>query len=257
MAVIRINNVDTNVIEMNESASETVVMLHGMFTNLSVFYYKIAPKLAEKFHVVLYDLRGHGMSEATPSGYDFQTMSDDLLALLEALGLEKAHLTGYSYGGLVALYTAMFHPGKTGKIAVIEAPDSNDEEPRKLLENYSKAFLDQYVQNMYVTTLLKPGRRQIEKNHKQHDYLFNNTSLIDDITKNRDFFREIELASIPNETLLLYADNSPCKEAGESLHRYIRNSRLFFGEGDHNLPLQSPEWVAANLYDFYTGGLNL
>jgi len=237
---------------MNESASETIIMLHGMFTNLSVFYYKIAPKLAEKFHVVLYDLRGHGMSEATPSGYDFQSMSDDLLALMEALELEKVHLTGYSYGALVTLYTAMFHPEKTDKVAIIEAPDPKDEEPRRLLENYSKALLEQYVKNMYVTTLMKPSYRQIEKNHKQHDYLFNNTSLIDDITKNRDFLCEIERANIPNETLLLYATDSPCKEAGESLHRYIRNSQLFFGEGDHNLPLQSPDWVAKKLCDFYT-----
>jgi len=254
MATIRINNTNTNVIEMNESASETIIILHGMFTNLSIFYYKIAPKLAEKFHVVLYDLKGHGLSEVMPSGYDFQSMSDDLLALMEALKIEKAHLAGYSYGGLVALYTAMFHPEKTGKVAAIESPNSKDNELHNLLENYSKASLEQYLNNIYVTTLIKPSRRLIEKDHKQFDYLLNNTSLIDDITKNWDFFYKIKHANITNETLLLYGKDSPCKEAGKSLHQYIRNSQLFLGEGDHNLPLQSPDWVAEKLYDYYTTG---
>jgi len=252
MATLQINNVNINVVEMNPTASEAIVMLHGMFTNLSVFYYKIAHQLAEKFHVVLYDLRGHGLSDSAPSGYDFQTMSDDLLELLKVLELEKAHIVGYSYGGLIALYTAMHHPEKAGKIAVIEAPNPTDEEPRKLLENYSKTFLEQYIQGMYVSAYLKPSARQIEKNHKQHDYLFNNTTLIDDITKNRDFFSEIARANILHETLLLYAKNSDCNEAGEFLHRHICNSQLFFGEGDHNLPLQSPDWIVGKLKEFIT-----
>lgn len=253
MPILRINNLNINVVEMNTTASETIVMIHGMFTNMAVFYFKIAPKLAEKYRVVLYDMRGHGLSDIAPSGYDFRFMSEDLLELMKALGLSKAHLVGYSYGGLVALYTAMNYPERVGDIAIIESPNPNDDEPRKLLEKYSRESLEQYTRKLSESTHLNPSRRHMEKLHKIQQYLLDNTTIVNDITQNVIFFQNVASAHIPNKTLLLYANESECKDAGEFLHRHIKDSRLFFGEGDHNLPVQNPDWVAEKLYDFYTG----
>ena len=252
MAIFRINDVNINVVEMNKTATETIVMIHGMFTNMAVFYFKIAPKLAEKYRVVLYDMKGHGLSDIAPSGYDFHSMSDDLLELMNALELSKVHLVGYSYGGLVALYTAMHCPERVGEIAIIESPNPNDDEPRKLLEKYSRESLEQYTRKLSESTHMKPSSRHLDKLHKIQQYLLDNTTIVNDITQNGIFFQAIASAHLPNKTLLLYANGSECKEAGEFLHRHVKDSRLFFGEGDHNLPVQDPDWVAEKLYDFYT-----
>jgi pimeloyl-ACP methyl ester carboxylesterase len=172
---------------------------------------------------------------------------------MKALGLSKAHLVGYSYGGLVALYTAMNYPERVGDIAIIESPNPNDDEPRKLLEKYSRESLEQYTRKLSESTHLNPSRRHMEKLHKIQQYLLDNTTIVNDITQNVIFFQNVASAHIPNKTLLLYANESECKDAGEFLHRHIKDSRLFFGEGDHNLPVQNPDWVAEKLYDFYTG----
>ncbi len=87
-----------------------VVMLHGVTSSLAIWYAKVMPELAHKFRVTAYDLRGHGYSDPTPTGYTSQAMADDLLALLDHLNIEKARLVGHSFGGSIALHLAMLHP---------------------------------------------------------------------------------------------------------------------------------------------------
>jgi pimeloyl-ACP methyl ester carboxylesterase len=50
----------------------------------------------------MYDLKSHGMSERFLDGYDLENMSSDLMGLIDHLQLEKVHLAGYSFGGLIA-----------------------------------------------------------------------------------------------------------------------------------------------------------
>jgi pimeloyl-ACP methyl ester carboxylesterase len=247
MAFIKINQLNINCIELNKTASETIVMIHGMLTNLSVFYLKIAPKLAEKYHIVLYDMRGHGLSEIASSGYDLSSMSNDLCELLTVLGLKKVHLVGYSYGGMVALYTVMHHPEKIGKIAIIDSPNSI-----RNTEIYDFESFMQDIEKYSESTQLKPSNRHIEKLHRLNRYLFEKTSIAKDIEKYKDFFDTVAQAHFPNETLLLYAAGSDCQEAGKFLHRNISNSHLLFGEGDHTIPVQNPAWITEKLYDFFT-----
>ncbi|HEY6901683.1 MAG TPA: alpha/beta fold hydrolase, partial [Puia sp.] len=111
----------------SDPTAGTVVMVHGMLGNLAVYYFQIAPLLAEYFHVVLYDLKSHGMSERSEAGYDLDSMSDDLVGLMDVLGLRKVHLAGYSFGALIALKAAAKFAGRIDKLAIIEGPDPSDE----------------------------------------------------------------------------------------------------------------------------------
>ncbi len=87
-----------------------VVMLHGVTSSLAIWYAKVMPDLGKNFRVTAYDLRGHGYSDPTPTGYTSRAMADDLLALLDHLNIEKARLVGHSFGGSIALHLAMLHP---------------------------------------------------------------------------------------------------------------------------------------------------
>src|SRR6266478_4331964 len=80
----------------------TVVFVHGLvMDNLSSFYFTLANPVAATADVVLYDLRGHGMSERPPTGYRVADLVADLAALLDALALPRVALVGNSFGGLV------------------------------------------------------------------------------------------------------------------------------------------------------------
>ncbi len=68
------------------------------------------PALAQDFHILRYDLRGHGGSEATEGDYSFDLLTNDLLSLWDALGIKQSHLAGLGLGGCMIQGLASNHP---------------------------------------------------------------------------------------------------------------------------------------------------
>lgn len=76
--------------------------------------------LAAKFRVILYDHRGTGRSDrALPDVVTVDDLADDMIALLDALGLESAHVVGHAAGGVAALAMALRAPERVAKIVVV------------------------------------------------------------------------------------------------------------------------------------------
>ncbi|MDQ3761215.1 MAG: alpha/beta fold hydrolase [Actinomycetota bacterium] len=101
-----------------------VIFIHGLgMDNLSSFYFTLANPLANAgADVILYDLRGHGISERPRTGYQLGDSVADLAALLDALRVEgPVHLVGNSYGGTVALGFAVAHPQRVASMVLVEA----------------------------------------------------------------------------------------------------------------------------------------
>jgi pimeloyl-ACP methyl ester carboxylesterase len=101
-----------------------VVFIHGLFMdNLSSFYYTLANPVAHAgATVILYDMRGHGLSERPRTGYRISDSVADLGALLDTLGVDgPVHLVGNSYGGTVALGFAVTWPERVASMVLIEA----------------------------------------------------------------------------------------------------------------------------------------
>jgi pimeloyl-ACP methyl ester carboxylesterase len=97
-----------------------LVLIHGMTGNLAVWHLRIVPLLEEHFRVTTYDLRGHGYSSMPPTGYDADQMAEDLVGLMDELGLDRPSLAGHSYGADIALYLANLHPERVERIVAIE-----------------------------------------------------------------------------------------------------------------------------------------
>jgi pimeloyl-ACP methyl ester carboxylesterase len=88
-----------------------VVLVHAVTSNLAVWLFiNLVEVLARDYRVTAYDLRGHGLSEVTPSGYTSADMAEDLRQLHEALGLGPAYLVGHSFGAVVATHLATLCP---------------------------------------------------------------------------------------------------------------------------------------------------
>lgn len=93
----------------DECGRETLVMVHGLAANMAFWYFQYACEFAKRFRVVVFDMRGHGRSEMTPSGYDAENLATDLAGLLDHLGIDKAHFVAHSFGGLIAMNFALKH----------------------------------------------------------------------------------------------------------------------------------------------------
>jgi len=95
-----------------------LVLLHG-FPQDWYEWRRVMPRLAERYTVVAVDLRGAGLSDAPPDGYDAPTLAGDVAGLLDALDLAPAHVVGHDVGGIVAYALARLHPVRT--VTIIEA----------------------------------------------------------------------------------------------------------------------------------------
>src|SRR6266496_202466 len=90
-----------------EGSGKPIVLIHEMGGTLESWGL-LAPLLALKRRVVRYDTRGAGFSEKIRGDVTIDTMTDDLIALLDGLGVtEKASLVGTAVGGAIALHMAM------------------------------------------------------------------------------------------------------------------------------------------------------
>ena len=96
-----------------------VVLLHGLASTCHIWDL-VAPILAEEFAVVAVDQRGHGESDKPDYGYDFATVGQDLLGVIEALNLEKPVIVGHSWGADVALEFAVAHPALPRGICFVD-----------------------------------------------------------------------------------------------------------------------------------------
>jgi pimeloyl-ACP methyl ester carboxylesterase len=87
-----------------------VVLIHGITSTMAVWFSGVLPVLSRDYRVTVYDLRGHGYSSMTPTGYTSADMAGDLLALMDHLKIDRARLVGHSFGGSIALHAALLQP---------------------------------------------------------------------------------------------------------------------------------------------------
>lgn len=101
-----------------------ILLLHG-HPRTHTTWYKVAPILAEHFTVVCPDLRGFGLSAKPPDPHDYEASSKrakarDCVALMDRFGFEEFLLAGHDRGSYTAFRTAMDHPAKVKKLAILD-----------------------------------------------------------------------------------------------------------------------------------------
>jgi pimeloyl-ACP methyl ester carboxylesterase len=105
---------------MVRGSGPDVILIHGITSSLAQWYIEILPALTQHYRVIVYDLRGHGLSEMPAGGYDSETMAGDLLGLMDHLGVESACLVGHSYGGAIALHLAMLERRRVRGVVLLD-----------------------------------------------------------------------------------------------------------------------------------------
>jgi 3-oxoadipate enol-lactonase len=100
-------------------ADAPVVVLSNSLGTTHAMWDPQVPALAEHFRVVRYDTRGHGRSPVPQGPYSIDDLADDLLGLLDRLGVAKAHVVGLSLGGMTAMRLAARNPERVDRLVVL------------------------------------------------------------------------------------------------------------------------------------------
>jgi len=102
--------------------ADTLVLLHGWSQSQAMFD-RLIPELATDVNVVSYDMRNHGVSGRTDRGARISTLAADLREVLDALGLDRAHLLGHSMGASVIWsYIDMYGTDTVASLIVVDQP---------------------------------------------------------------------------------------------------------------------------------------
>jgi 3-oxoadipate enol-lactonase len=97
--------------------AEVVVLSNSLGTNLAMWEPQL-PVLTQRFRVLRYDTRGHGASSVTPGPYSIPQLGRDVLGLLDALKVRRAHFCGLSLGGVTGMWLAVNAPDRIDRLVL-------------------------------------------------------------------------------------------------------------------------------------------
>ena len=92
-----------------------LILLHGNGEDGSYFVHQMEP-FAKHFRVIAVDTRGHGQTPRGEAPFTIRQFAEDLAGFMDRLGIDKAHILGFSDGGNIAMIFAIAHPERVGKL---------------------------------------------------------------------------------------------------------------------------------------------
>lgn len=232
-----------------------ILLLHSAMGNSRRFY-AMVPPLARRHPVVRMDLRGHGGSD-TPGPdepFSLELLTSDAIALLDRLGIEKAHIVGNSAGGYVAQQIAIHHPERALSLTTYGStpglnPAALEWLPQMEKEGYTP-FLARTIHMRFDLARTDPALVQ---------WFLKQTAECDPAFVAR-FIRHMasrswpeDLARIRCPTLVVYPGEETVGgvDGYEPYRRHVKDLRMIAYEHmPHNICDMVPERCAADLLDF-------
>ena len=135
-----------HIAEAGPAEGRPLILLHGFPESARGWRRQIGPLARAGFRVVVPDQRGYGASDR-PTGleaYHLDRLAGDVVALADALGFARFDLAGHDWGGLVAWWTASFHPDRVGRLAILNAPHPG------VVRTYMRRHPSQWWRSAYV-----------------------------------------------------------------------------------------------------------
>jgi non-heme chloroperoxidase len=172
------NGIRLRYLEQGDRAGRAVIMLHGL-ADSSFSFSRVLPLLSRVHRVLVPDLRGHGDSDRPPEGYRPRDLAEDVLGLMDALGVGRATLVGHSLGTFVARQVALAAPQRvSGLVLIASATTARNEVmfelqrsfaglPESVPEEFAREFQvgtthqsppDQFMARVVAESLKVPSR---------------------------------------------------------------------------------------------------
>ena len=162
---VKANGITLHYYRTGNGSLPPMVLSHG-YTDNGLCWTDLALAMEKKYDVIMYDLRGHGLSDAPATGYDINDNVADTVGLIKALKLQHPVIIGHSLGGSITAVVAAQYPDIPKKVVLIDPPglvkpmfETSDDVNRARIR--FKKDLD-YVKSLNREQLIKEaGRRHL------------------------------------------------------------------------------------------------
>lgn len=199
-----------------------LILLHGNGEDVHYFEHQMAP-FAQHFRVIAVDMRGHGKTPRGEAPFTIRQFAEDLLAFMDRLSIEKAHILGFSDGGNIAMVFAMTHPERVEKLIL------------------DGANLDASGVKKTIQIPIEIGYRIAKLCARKKPEARRKAELLGLMVHDPDVKPE-ELAAIQRPTLVLAGDKDMIKESHTRLIAHsIPGAELAIIQGSHFVANQNPE----------------
>lgn len=264
--VVEANGLRLHSLEWGDEGALPVVILHG-FTGHAWQADHPAQRLAATHRVVALDQRGHGDSDCADL-YGTRPMTDDLVAFLDVLGIERVDLVGHSLGGIVGLCTAALHPARVARLVLGDiGPEPAASGIARIQRNVASRDVFRTVDDAFdLQVALNPTadpaalRHRVEHNLvEQPDgtFTWKYSRTLRDGTARHDNFAPDELwacfAAVDVPVLILRGEHSDIlsDEIAQRMLATNPRARLVVVPGaGHSIATDAPDAVADALLDF-------
>lgn len=217
-----------------------IVFIHGLgIVDHSGLAFTLGMPLAPDADAILYALRGHGHSQVMPSGYRVVDHTADLLALLDALDVDvPVHLVGCSYGGVVAIATAVRHPERVASLFLIDpvvpVPGWPERGVLPMLDGAATQLRGDYTIEDVQEALGGVSRRKAAAAADRAVRLLLNTTIIDDV-RGEPALSDDDFARIGCPVLAVYGDRSDLLPLADELRARVAGARIHIIPGANHL----------------------
>ena len=252
-----------------------VVLIHGWPLSKEMWEYQLESLVNAGLRVITYDRRGFGKSERTWSGYDYDSLTDDLRNVIQQLGLKNVTLVGFSMGGgEVARYFTRYGGENVSKVVLISSilpfmlkTDDNPEGLEKdmtdnmmnELKNDRIGFLDNFGKHFFGIQLLKhPLSAPLLEYYRMLGSMASARATQECMISfgTTDFRKDAQAITVP--TLIIHGDADktvPIEISSRKATTLIPNNKFVVYEGaPHGLFYTHRERLNMDLVSFITTG---
>ena len=252
-------------------SGDPVILIHGWPLSNEMWEYQIENLVSNNYRVIAYDRRGFGKSSQPWNGYDYDTLTDDLKAIIDQLELENITLVGFSMGGgEVVRYLSRYAGKNVSKIVLIssvtpflaqstENPDGRSEEKNEdtqhaisedrlaFLEDFGKNFFGVNFITSVISTPLLEYYRMLASFASPHATLECAKSFA-----SADFRQEFSSINVP--TLIIHGNSDkivPIEISSEKTAKLIANNKFIVYDGaPHGLFYTEKDKLNTDLLEF-------
>lgn len=237
-----------------------LVLSNSLSSNMTMWDAQV-PEWSKTFRVVRYDTRGHGQSVTSNRPYSMAELAGDALALMDALGIAKAHWCGLSMGGMVGQWLATHHPQRLSRVVLANTaahmgpPDLWNARIRTVKAGGTESIVDATLDRWLSKDFQARDRKAVAAVRKMilgtsaQGYCGSGAAIRD--MDQREGIRAIRL---PVLVITGSVDPATPPAAGEFIKSRIKGAKLVELQAAHVSNIEQPEAFGKAVLDFLNGG---